>query len=95
MPSTKRKSTAQRRPAGKRRKSGFRRRTFMFDDETDSNVAQIQAAYRATTMSEAMRRAVRQMAELMEHVGKGGTVVITRAKKPGLKVDIPPATAPR
>lgn len=72
----------------------YERRTFMFDPQTDEETTMIRRAMRATTASEAVRYAVRKMAEIMVLVKNGGKVYVEqRAGKQARAVvlDIPPA----
>lgn len=70
----------------------YKRRTFMFDGDTDAEVRLIQQATRCTTASSAVRYAVRKVADLMRHVKMGGMLYVdAKGKKSTIVVDLPPA----
>ncbi len=84
------------RKHGRRGVSGrpaYRRRTYMLDEETILDSGIIQQGLRASTASEAVRYAIRQMAVLMRYVNDGYCVQIQPAKNgndaPVLVLDIP------
>lgn len=73
----------------------YKRRTYMLDDETIRDTSVIQQGLRASTASEAVRYAVRQMAALMRYASNG---YVIQANPPAsnkgaipLLVDIPAA----
>jgi len=67
------KSSKKRKLAKKR--ESMARRTFMFDELTDKDVDFIRGQIRATSDSEAVRRAVRKMADLLRK-SKAGAIII-------------------
>lgn len=88
------KTVRLKRPSGSKKTASYRRRTFMFDKATDAETDTVRGAIRATTASEAVRYAMRKVAELMRHVKGGGKVYIDtsrRGKKSTVALDIPPA----
>lgn len=85
-------ATARKRKAKKTNSElHYRRRTFMFDDDTEREASVVQRAIRATTASEAVRYAVRKVAELMAHIKGGGRVYVDVKSKGTVALDIPPA----
>lgn len=85
--SNRRRKPARAVPVGPR----YRRRTFMFDEDTEKEALLVRRAIRATTASEAIRYAVRKLAELMSHVKSGGRVYVDSKAKGTVILDIPPA----
>jgi hypothetical protein len=69
----------------------YRRRTFMFDEDTEREAGLVKQAIRATTASEAVRYSVRKIAELMAHIKGGGRVYVDTKAKGTVALDIPPA----
>ena len=88
-------ASPKRKTASKTKKVAapqYRRRTFMFDEDTESETGLVRRAIRATTASEAVRYAVRKVAELMKHTKAGGRVYVDTKTKGTVALDIPPAT---
>lgn len=75
------------RPKTRKRKA-HRRRSFVFDPDTEKDVSYIQQNLRATTASEAMRYAVRKMAELIRAVNDDATLQLVSDLK-RVEVDLP------
>jgi len=64
------------------------RRTFMFDPGTDDDVAYIRDQIRATSDSEAVRRAVRKMADLLRRSSNGVNIVVERSGQSTKQVEL-------
>lgn len=87
---TPRKRNNKARP-NRKMEVRYRRRTFMFDEDTEREASVVKQAIRATTASEAVRYSVRKIAELMLHVKTGGRVYVDTKAKGTVALDIPPA----
>jgi len=81
----------RRKPGVAKPEPRYRRRTFMFDKATEKETSTVRKVIRATTVSEAVRYAVRKVAELMAHVKAGGRVYVDTKDKGTVILDIPPA----
>lgn len=85
------KATTRRKRNNKRAEPKYRRRTFMFDDDTEHETELVRLGIRATTASEAVRYAVRKIAEEMQHVKNGGKIYVDGRDKKTVVLDIPAA----
>jgi hypothetical protein len=75
----------------RRRKPKPRRKTFLIDHDTLRDLGVIQDALRATSSAEALRTAVRKMADLVRAANGGNQihVVDPSGKAPPIVVDVP------
>lgn len=77
---TRKKTTKRKVKKAPRRKTKanktpvYHRRTYMLDDETIKESGEIQRGLRASTASEAIRFAIRKVADMMRHVSEGREV---------------------
>jgi hypothetical protein len=89
------KVTKKRKRRSAVRRPEYKRRTYMLDQETIRDSGIIQQGLRASTASEAVRYALRQMAVLMRYVNEGYVIqAMPPATNKGaipLLVDIPSA----
>lgn len=83
---------AQEVPKQKRRRRVKpKRKTFLIDSDTLSDLGVVQSALRATSAAEALRVSVRKMAELVRAANKGKQIheVDPAGQAPPVVLDIP------
>lgn len=73
------------------RKTKSRRLCYMLDDHTIADLLSVQSAIRATSASEAVRRSIRTMSDLVRYVEQGCAIhaVPSSTEKSPVVIDIP------
>ena len=71
------------------KKSKLIRQTYDLDQATLKDLAMIQEAARASSAVEAVRLAIRKMADLIRHCDKGHSILVGQTSGETMMVDIP------